>query len=111
MASLPDYVDPINVYVENCHTCAIIDTFASCMGQPWPAAREHVGNYFGKNGEQLDEYGHNLAAARLPGAGFRILHNDAVHLTRSIMREAGFISDSEAWNIRGVVISLVIGAR
>ena len=42
---------------------AIIDTFASCMGQPWPAAREHVGNYFGKNREQLDEYGHNLAAA------------------------------------------------
>ena len=78
---------------------AIIDTFASYMGQKWPAAREHVGNYFGKGGEQLDEYGHNLAAARLPGAGFRVLHNDAVHLTRSMMREAGFVSDSEAWNM------------
>ena len=69
------------------------------MGQPWPAAREHVGSYFGKNGEQLDEYGHNLAAARLPGAGFSILHNDAIHLTRSIMREAGLVSDSEAWDM------------
>ena len=39
------------------------------------------------------------AAARLPGAGFRVLHNDAVHLTRSMMREGGFVSDSEAWNM------------
>ena len=84
---------------------AIIDTFASCMGQVWPAAREHVGNYFGKNGEQLDEYGHNLAAARLPGAGFRILHNDAVHLKfgqlcekldSSLIRKRGICSMARA---------------
>lgn len=74
---------------------AIIDTFASAMGQPWPAAREHVGSSFGKDGEQLDEHGHNLAAARLPGAGFRVLHNEAVCLTRAIMQEAGFVTDSE----------------
>ena len=27
------------------------------------------------------------------------LHNDATHLTRSIMREAGLVSNSEAWNM------------
>lgn len=56
--------------------------------------------------QQLDEYGHNLAAARLPGAGFRVLHNEAVHLTRAIMQEAGFVTDSEAWNMfHGKVLS------
>ena len=78
---------------------AVVDTFASYMGQPWPGAREHRGNFFGKNGEELDEYGHNLASARLPGVGFRLLHNNVTSLMVDIMREAGFLTDKEAWNM------------
>ena len=74
----------------------LFDTFASCMGQEWPAAREHVNNsFFGMSGDQLDEYGNNLAFAWLPGAGFRVLHNEVTHLVHSIQRKAGFVSDLE----------------
>jgi len=34
-----------------------------------------------------------LSAARLPGAGFRILHNDATSNTRQVLL------DAEAWNM------------
>jgi hypothetical protein len=78
---------------------AVIDTFNSTMGQKWPAARPFIGGFFGKNGRQLDAYGHNLASAPLPGAGFRILHDNVKSLMQSVMREAGFLTDVEAYNL------------
>ena len=63
---------------------AVIDTFNSTMGQKWPAAKPFIDGIFGKKGHLLHAHGHNLAAAPLPGAGFRVLHDDVKSLMQSI---------------------------
>ena len=78
---------------------AVIDTFNSTMGQKWPAAKPFIDGIFGKKGQRLDAHGHNLAAAPLPGAGFRVLHDDVKRLMQSIMREGGLLTDVEAANL------------
>ena len=47
---------------------------ASYLGQPCPMMAPFVGRFFGSNGEQVDKYGANLAAASLPGEGHSTLH-------------------------------------
>ena len=48
---------------------------ATSLGQPCPLMAPLVGRFFGKAGSQLDEHGANLAAAPLPGYGWRVLHD------------------------------------
>ena len=64
---------------------------ATYLGQPDPNLTNLVGQYFGKKGDILDEYGANLASASLPGGGFRIIHNKLQDLIWSMMKVAVFI--------------------
>ena len=57
-----------------------------------------VGRFFGKNGDVLDEYGANLAAASLPGQGHRALHNALQSILQDMMKLAGISSEKEAVN-------------
>ena len=72
--------------------------FATYLGQPDPNLTNLVGQYFGKKGDILDEYGANLASASLPGGGFRIIHNKLQDLIWSMMKVAGIHSVKEAVN-------------
>ena len=68
------------------------------LGLPCPVMAPLVGRFFGKNGNVLDEFGANLAAATLPGGGHRHLHNRLVSLTMEMMKVGGIQSIAEAKN-------------
>ena len=72
--------------------------FARYLGQPCPVMAPMVGRFFGNAGQKLDKYGRNLAAANLPGQGFRTLHNAIQDMMVSIMKVAGIQSHTEAAN-------------
>ena len=57
-----------------------------------------VGRYFGNNGQQLDEYGANLAAANLPGRGHRATHNLLQSILCAMMKLGGIFLVKEAAN-------------
>jgi hypothetical protein len=52
---------------------------ATYLGQPCPLTALVTGCYFGKQGEKLDRFGANLAAASLPGHGQCSLHNPLIN--------------------------------
>ena len=62
---------------------------AQYLGQPCPMMAPVVGRFFGKDGQVLDEYGANLAAASLPGQGHRALHNTLQSILQDMMKLAG----------------------
>ena len=57
-----------------------------------------VGRYFGQSGQQLDDYGANLAAAKLPGQGHRILHNRVQDVIKSMAKLGGIVMEKESAN-------------
>jgi len=50
-------------------------TFTMYLGLLCPIIAPVAGRFFGKKGVRLDQYGENLAAAALPGQGYRRTHN------------------------------------
>ncbi|KAL9183104.1 hypothetical protein ACHAXT_004891 [Thalassiosira profunda] len=72
--------------------------FTSYLGQPCPLVAPIVGRYFGLDGTEVDRWGANLAAASLPGYGWRRLHNHIQSIVHSMMKLAGVVSVKEAVN-------------
>ena len=72
--------------------------FTTYLGQPCPYMAPLVGRYFGRNGQKLDQFGANLAAAALPGQGHRTTHNKIQSILQSMMKLGGIHSEKEAAN-------------
>ena len=72
--------------------------FPAHLGQPCPAMAPVVGRYFGQSGQQLDAFGANLAAAKLPGQGHRILHNLLQDVIKSKAKLGCIVTEKEAAN-------------
>ena len=68
------------------------------VGQPCPLMAPVVGRFFGNNGQKLDKYGANLAAAVLPGRGHRATHNLLQSILQTMMKLGGISSEKEAAN-------------
>ena len=71
---------------------------ATYLGKPRPLMTPLVGRYFGRKGAQLDAHGANLAAAPLPGYGWRVLLGTLQHLVTDMMGVCGIFSEKKAAN-------------
>ena len=72
--------------------------WAQHLGVPDPAFAGFEDFYYGTKGEKVDAYGNNLAAAALPGKGFKRFHNDLQYLLSQLMETGGMVTDREAEN-------------
>ena len=72
--------------------------FANYLGQPCPLVAPLVGMYFGSAGKQIDEYGANLAAAALPGMGWKALHDSLEATVQQMMKLGGIHAQRQAVN-------------
>ena len=72
---------------------------ARYFGTPSPACAARVGETIGRTSRRLDPYGAQLAAAPLPGDGFRLQHDQIKWQVFEDLREMGVRARPEVYGI------------